>query len=333
MIAQMDADYFKHGAGRILRRITSYLAFEGRPLTTRGRFINGAVFAWLRLLANIPGKPNVDRPIFITGLGRSGTTILGLLLSLNRHVGYLNEPKAMWHVIDARQDINGNYSNSGGLFRLSKNDVTFREKLRAHRLFSRYLITVRAERVIDKYPELIFRIDYVRALFPDAKFIFITRNGADAIPSVVQWSERLGVRTDDVIEDWWGRNDVKWHYLRDELILDDPTYREIWPEAKSDLDHTNRAAMEWILTMREGLRYQEKYPDAIHRISYESLLSNPEEELSRIHKFADLPEDESVLEYAKLRLYDNPGKTMPALRPGIDLLFKETMHLLGYKVG
>lgn len=45
MIAPIDTDYLRYGLARTARRLASYLLFEGRPLTTKGRFINAAVFA------------------------------------------------------------------------------------------------------------------------------------------------------------------------------------------------------------------------------------------------------------------------------------------------
>lgn len=330
MIAQIDREYLRYGAGRVLRRFASYGLYEGRPLTTKGRFINPFVFALLNTLAAIPGKPEVRKPVFITGLGRSGTTILGILLSLHREVGYLNEPKALWHVIDARQDINGNYSNDFARFRLDAGDATPEIKQRAQRLFARYLALTGARRVVDKYPELIFRVSYVLALFPDAKFIFITRSGADVVPSVVKWSERLGVQTSGHTDDWWGRDDIKWHYLREQMILGDAAYETIWPVVTPDLDHANRAALEWIVTMREGLTQSQRYPDAVVRIAYEDMLAKPVGELERLQRLCGLEPDPAVADYARKRLYDNPTKGWPKLHPAVDALFRATMRELGY---
>ncbi|WP_324778855.1 sulfotransferase family protein [Thiobacillus sedimenti] len=330
MVAQVDRQYASYGIGRLVRRLASYGFYEGRPLTTKGRYINPLVFAWLNTLAALPGEPVVDRPVFITGLGRSGTTILGILLSLHEQVGYLNEPKALWHVIDPRQDINGNYSDSGARFRMGATDATSAMGLRARRLFSRYLTLTGSSRVVDKYPELIFRVGYVRALFPDAKFVFITRSGADAVPSVVKWSERLGVKSGEHTDDWWGRNDIKWHYLREQLILGDSAYESVWPLATADLDHANRAALEWIVTMREGLEQEQRHADAVIRVAYETLLADPAGELVRLQQRCDLEPDPRVAEYAKKRLYDNPAKGWPELHPAVDALFRDTMTRLGY---
>lgn len=332
MVAQVDRTYLNYGLRRTSRRVLSYALFEGRPLTTTAQWFNPVVFMCLKTLAGFPGQPRVERPIFITGLGRSGTTILGVLLSLHQKVGYLNEPKAIWHLIDPRQDLNANYSSQGGMYRLSAEDVTPHTRSKAHRMFARYLTLTGSNRLVDKYPELIFRVGYVRAIFPDAKFIFITRNGADAIPSVVKWSERLGVKSGKHNDDWWGRNDIKWHYLREQLILKNALYEKVWPIATVNLDHANRAALEWVVTMREGLEQERRYPDAVIRIAYESLLADPVQELIRLQQQCDLEPDPMVADYAKKRLYDNPAKGWPSLHPPIEDVFIETMILLGYRV-
>src|SRR5690606_40375856 len=55
---------------------TTLFRSEGRPLTTRGRWINPLVFGLYRMAQRLPlGRP-VREPAFILGMGRSGTTIL-----------------------------------------------------------------------------------------------------------------------------------------------------------------------------------------------------------------------------------------------------------------
>jgi hypothetical protein len=330
MVAQIDSNYRQYGFGRLARRLASYAFFEGRPATTRGQWFNPVVFAWLRLLQALPGSPSVSAPIFITGLGRSGTTILGILLSLHKDVGFLNEPKAIWHLIDPRQDLNANYNPEGGQYRLAASEVTPGMKRRAHRLFARYLAVTGAHRVVDKYPEMIFRLDYLLNLFPDARIIFITRNGTDAVPSVVKWSERMGTSRDGILEDWWGRDDAKWRYLREQVILADPQYRTVWEVATPDLNHADRAALEWITSMREGLAQQKLHPDSVMRVAYEDLLAQPQQTLTALQRHCGLTPDEAVVDYARGRLYDNPAKGWPALNPAVDDLFRQTMGELGY---
>jgi hypothetical protein len=330
MVAQIDSDYKRYGLGKVSRRIISYSLFEGRPHTTKGQWFNPVVFTFLRLMNSFPGYPTLNKPIFITGLGRSGTTILGLILSLHRDVGFLNEPKAIWRFVDSRHDINGDYVFSNGLFHLSENDVTKSAKNSAHKIFSRYLKLTNTNRLVDKYPELIFRTSYILNIFPDAKIIFITRNGADATHSIDLWSKRLGIKNKNMIEDWWGRNDIKWHYLKDQIIDKDPYYKDIRSIASDKLDHTNRAALEWIITMREGIKQKSKYTDSVYQLKYEDLLSSKSSAMLKLLDWCELSFDNAVLEYSDQTLYLNNPKPHPNLFLPIDNLFNETMEKLGY---
>lgn len=330
MVAQIDRDYVSHGYARVARRLASYGVFEGRPATTKGQWFNPLIFGWLRSLAVFPGVPAVDRPVFVTGLGRSGTTILGVLLSLHKEIGFLNEPKAMWHVIDPRQDVNGNYGVSNVLYRLGAIDVTAEISLRAHRVFGRYLFCIRAKRLVDKYPELIFRVPYVRSIFPDARFIFIFRNGVDACQSIVKWSERLGRGRAGYREDWWGRSDCKWHTLWQQVIAVDSKYSDISGVDPTAIDHANRAALEWIVTMRAGLSQEEREPGSLIHVRYEDLLSRPDVELGKLLDACELSHDPAVFDYARKKLYENPAKSLPVLMPPVQQWFDETMSQLGY---
>jgi hypothetical protein len=330
LVAQIDTQYKSYGFGKVFRRLISYGLFEGRPHTTKGQWFNPVVVNFLRLIKSVPGHPDLHKPIFITGLGRSGTTILGVILSLHKEVGFLNEPKAIWSLIDPRHDINGDYVFSGGKFHLSNTDLTDTSRLSAYRMFSRYLSCIRAERLVDKYPELIFRVDYLLDLFPDAKIIFITRNGCDAIHSIDLWSKRLGVIKDGCIEDWWGRNDIKWKYLREQIINTHEIYKHLGSIATQKLDHTNRAALEWIITMREGINQKKMHPNSVYQIKYEDILSYKASEIRKLLSWCDLSHDKNVLEYSEKSLYNNKSKPYPNLIKEIEVLFNETMYTLDY---
>jgi hypothetical protein len=252
-------------------------------------------------------------------------------MSLHREVGFLNEPKAIWTLIDPGHDINGNYVPAHGRFRLDPAHVDSARRLTAKRLFSRYLALTGGKRLVDKYPELIFRVDYLKQLFPDAIIIFIARNGVDAAQSIVKWSQRLGVATTEHTDDWWGRDDIKWHYFREQLVLADPQYSSIHHLAVPGLDHANRAAMEWVVTMREGLAQSRRHPDMI-MIRYEDLLAQPEQELARLFEACGLAPDDAVEDYAKRTLYENSSKTWPNIDSELDKIFRETMADLGYGI-
>ena len=331
MIAQIDPLYIRTRPMKVLTRFMSYAFFEGRPVTTKGRWINPLVFSILKTVAtnNNRYKP-VEKPIFILGTGRSGTTILGIVLSMHREVGYLNEPKAMWHLIHPHEDVIGNYSQADAKYRLTAEEATDEMHQRASQMFGAYLTATRSQRLVDKYPELIFRVDFVRALFPDARFIFLTRNGWDTCHSIANWSERLGVQVSGEKHDWWGVNDRKWRFLIEQLVKTDPALSEISDEIKHFEQHLDRAAVEWIVTMLEGIRLMQASSDYTHLVRFEDLTLNPDQTLAGLCEFCELPTDNTFREYARQTLHPVPARKPFDVHPEIASVFHDTMEKLGY---
>ena len=331
MIAQINPNYIKTRPTKALTRFMSYALFEGRPVTTKGRWINPFVFSLLKTVSknNRKYKP-VEKPIFILGTGRSGTTILGIVLSMHREVGYLNEPKAIWHLIHPHEDIIGNYSQTDAKYRLTAEDVTDEMHQRAVQMFGAYLTATCSKRLVDKYPELIFRVDFVRALFPDARFIFLVRNGWDTCHSIATWSKRLGVQVNGKRHDWWGIDDRKWQLLVEQLVKTDLMFSGIANEVKHFERHLDRAAVEWILTMQEGLHLMQASSDCIHLIRFEDLTSEPDEVLAALCNFCELPTDNTFQEYARQTLHPVPARKPFDIHPKIAPIFHDIMGKLRY---
>ncbi len=331
MVAQINPLYIKTRPTKVITRLMSYAFFEGRPVTTKGRWINPLVFSILKKVAanNSKYKP-VKKPIFILGTGRSGTTILGIVLSMHREVGYLNEPKAIWHLIHPHEDVIGNYSQSNAKYRLTAEDATDQMQRRAAQMFGAYLTTTRSERLVDKYPELIFRVDFVRALFPDARFIFLVRNGWDTCQSIATWSKRLGVHRNGEKHDWWGVEDRKWRLLVEQLVETDSVLSQIADKVKHFERHLDRAAVEWIVTMQEGIRLIDTSPDCMHLVRFEDLTAKPDETLSALCDFCELPTDTIFQEYARQTLHPVPARKPFDIHWEIAPIFLEIMKELQY---
>jgi len=302
MVAQIDKAYVTTRPTRLWSRLLSYALFEGRPLTTRGQWINPVLFRLFALQKRLPQMRQVKAPIFILGTGRSGTTILGVVLSVHRDVGFLNEPKAIWSTLRDDEDLIGSYHRGPARYRLSAEDASPSLIKDAHRIYGAYLRLTMTRRIVDKYPELIFRVPFVRRIFPSAKFLFLSRDGWDTCASIERWSSRLGTNIGDEIHDWWGVNRRKWNLLVDQII---PEHQDLALHAevlRALTDQRAMAATEWIVTMREGLRLVETHPDDVMHVPYGDLCSHPEQVCTRISEFADLPVDPVFLDYAKATL-------------------------------
>ena len=222
LVAQVDNAYIRSRPSRLWPRLLGYLLFEGRPLTTRGRWFNPVVFGFAQLLRVLPPLRRVEAPIFILGTGRSGTTILGIVLSMYRAVGFLNEPKAIWAGLHPGEDLIGSYNRNAADYRLGTKDASPGIVRGAHRVFGGYLKLSGTRRIVNKYPEMIFRTDFLRTIFPDARFLFLSCVGVATCGSIRHRSERLGKKVKGEIHDWWGLDDRKWRLLIDQIVPDHP---------------------------------------------------------------------------------------------------------------
>jgi hypothetical protein len=333
MVAQLDHDYIRARPARGLARLASYALFEGRPLTTRGRWINPLLKAMGRNIAVRRWKSEIRKPIFILGTGRSGTTILGKILSLHREVGWLNEPKLMWHIACPDEDINGNYTDKPARYRLSANDVTDSTRQAMHNLYNAYLSCTRNSRVLDKYPELIFRIPFVKTIFPDAKFLLLVRNGYDTCSSIGNWSkkhESTSAYDNGQKEDWWGLDNRKWRCLMNELVQDNVGLSKVADQISKFNLQTDMAAIEWILSMQAGLQAIADNPDSFHMIHYEKLANYPADTLNSVLQYCELSPDKALIKYAAKTLRPARNHSAFAIHDSIAEQFKATMEQLGY---
>lgn len=330
MIAQVDPLYLKINPAAAVRRVLTRAFFEGRPVTTKGRWFNPIVLGHFALEKRLPQFKQVSKPVFIIGTGRSGTTILGTLLSMHPDVGLLNEPKAMWYSIYDGEDVSGNYTLGPARYRLNETDVTLATRQNAHKLFGAYLTMVLANRVIDKNPEIVFRVPFIKAIFPDAKFVFLVRNGWHTIYSIAQWSGREGTAVNGQTQDWWGVNNRKWHLMLQELVQTDPFFNESKVTIKNLTDHTNMAVIEWIVTMREGMAQMQNHPNDIYLFRYEDLLEAPQQALAKLLSFCELSNSQKLLDYATQRLKPAPQHPTLQINPDLLPLFTQIMQQLGY---
>lgn len=312
MVAQIDRRYIRTRPWKLWSRILSYALFEGRPLTTQGRWINPLIFAHFGLEKRLPRLKQVNAPVFILGTGRSGTTILGIVLSMHRDVGFLNEPKAMWHSIHGTEDLIGSYTRVPTRYRLDQTDAVEALRQTAHRLYGAYLLVTFSRRIVDKYPEMIFRVPFLKAIFPDAKFIFLSRGVWDTCSSIGNWSSRLGQEIKGEQVDWWGANRRKWRLLVEQIIPEHADLADYSDQIRMLTDQRVMAVVEWIVTMREGMNVLRNYPEDVLHVPYDRLCANPGAMASQIASFAGLRDDESYLKYAKGVLA--PPTSQPSFR-------------------
>lgn len=329
MVAQVDKVFKQLSLKKTYTRYLSYIFYEGRPLTTKGRWINPFVFSLFWLQTILPFAKPVIQPVFIIGTGRSGTTILGVTLGIHKDVGFLNEPKALWSFLYDNEDLIGSYQRLPGKYNLTKNDVTLPMIKRAHRILGNYLRFGIASRVVDKYPELIFRTEFILTIFPDAHFLFLYRNAYDTCSSIQHWSERLGVEKQGEIHDWWGVDDRKWKLLCDQVVANDEALAPYKSEIFQFSNHVDRAVVEWVVTMKKGISLMSRKPEQVMGVKYEDYVGDPETR-QKVLEFCGLESDAIYNQYCETVLKAPKAKPEFDVQSIIKDEFALVMKELGY---
>jgi len=331
MIAQLSRRYFIVRPFKSFIRLLAYLLIEGRPIGTRGRFINPIIFFLFRIEGRIPVIKNPDRPVFILGTGRNGSTALGMALSLHWKIGFLNEAKALWHSVVPNADVLGNYSRSENVrFIFSKSDATRSVIKKCRRITSFYLLLSGSSIMLDKCSEFVYRVPFLKAIFPKARFIFLMRSGVEFCSSVCLWSEKYGINDGSSRIDWWGKDGKKWNHIINELVAREPAISHLEPVIQNLEKQVDKAAVEWIITTRIGLRLRGECPDEVLTIRYENLIEDPANEMIKICNFLEIDKDKKMIDYGERELTRPLTYRTVNIHPKIRPAFEETLALAGY---
>jgi Sulfotransferase family len=120
----------------------------------------------------------LDRPVFIVGAPRSGTSILYSILRVSSALAHWpGEAHEVWEA-DYHPALREWSSNA-----LDASDFDEPAADRIRRSF--LLVTGGRRRLIDKTPRNALRIDFVDKIFPDARYVFLQRDGRDNVNSLI----------------------------------------------------------------------------------------------------------------------------------------------------
>lgn len=139
----------------------------------------------VRFLSGYVRMISYERPIFVIGVPRSGTTMLFHCLRESDQLGALpHEGHDVWRTFHHPRSI-GWHSDV-----VKKGEV----RLGEHRFVNAYFYSwCGSKRFVEKTPENCLRIPYLLDLFPDAVFVVIKRNPCDVINSLINgWRHPTG---------------------------------------------------------------------------------------------------------------------------------------------
>jgi hypothetical protein len=262
MIAQLSKDYIKIGGfKKVLQRILSYF-IEGRPLTTKGRFINVLMAPLISFLIFLKVKKPV-KTYFIVGQGRSGSTYLGMLLSLNMDYFFLNEPKLPWSLVNATDDLVGSYTKKGS-YSFDKIDNQVQKRISS--FYSCMSFFTGSKVILDKYPEMIFRRSWILKNLPASKFLILYRDYNSIVASIPSWNDKHSSSSSS----WWGKNNRKWNLIKNELIPKSKIIKGHYFQIEN-LNDYEKSLVEWLLTVEQNIELIKSSQDNFYIFNYEEL--------------------------------------------------------------
>lgn len=123
------------------------------------------------------GQCRLDRPIFIVGCPRSGTTLFVRTFGLHPELAEWSEAINIWESdpFDPKAD-----------HVRTEREATPEVRRRLAAIFSLYTWLCRADRFVNKFPRNALQIPYLQALFPDCFVIHVIRDGKAVVASLLQ---------------------------------------------------------------------------------------------------------------------------------------------------
>ncbi len=225
------------------------------------------------------GKPPFN-PVFLIGCGRSGTTILGNTIGQHKEITYLNERRDLWHTAYPELDIwSGTVQNPKLL--LGPEDVTSAKSETLKQLFYTEQVNNRSMVLLEKLPINNFRLEFIRALFPDARFIYLHRNGLEVAASIQKKAD---------VRPWFGVQNQKWEML---LALGKKTVANL---PQREFSNFEKGLLEWRLSIDASEAFFSNLPpEQFYSLSYQSFVDKPGQQLKAIYQFLNLKTEESTI--------------------------------------
>jgi hypothetical protein len=270
----------------------------------------------------------LNRPIFIIGAPRSGTSLLYAILRQSSKLKHWpGESHEIWEA-DYHPALRGWSSNS-----LDASDLNDEAAARIRRNF--FLVTGRNHFLLDKTPRNALRVPFVDALFPDARYIYLQRDGRENINSLINAWRTPRYRTYQLPEphsipgvdpQWW------------KFVL----YPGWGDDTQGPLELV--CARQWMSCNDHALAASKDIGlDRWVEIRYEDLIEKPIDEVERILDFLELPfeggikEKAAATETTPINVVTPPerGKWRrenPIEIGSISEMIRPTMEALGYRL-
>jgi Sulfotransferase family len=224
-------------------------------------------------------------PIFIGGAGRSGTTLVRVMLDAHPHICCGPELKVLPAIAEWYQLLLQSYGPVMKSYHNAPADLRLYFRTLIENLMGNFRRASGKPRWAEKTPHNILFMLPLGDIFPDARFLHVIRDGRDVACSLVRM---------DWVNPLTGR---KWDYV--ENIRNAARYwREVITTARTHATHRSLAGR-------------------VLEVRYEALVADPERTIRQVLEFLDEPWDPAVLSYHTKSRDQEPAEssTAQAMKP------------------
>lgn len=241
-------------------------------------------------------------PIIILGNTRSGTTIVQKVMATHPEIVQWYEPRTLWLYADPGRSHD----------EFDESDATDPVKQYIRKQFLNFQKRHGDRVVFEKTPANILKIPYVRAIFPEATYLFIVRNPFSFISSVeLKWQRTLtatGIRrrlqsTPVTQLHYYAGRLIRQYFDKRVLgrkyqVLWGPRYQGMEQDLKTQ-DLLTVIARQWSVCSRKAERDLTLFePGRVLRLKYEDFVLDPISDLERICTHCGLALTDSIVQAA-----------------------------------
>ena len=283
----------------------------------------------------------MESPIIIIGAGRSGTNMLRGILTSIPHVGTwpCDEINYIW------RHGNASFLND----ELRPRHATKPIKKFIRNSFNKIASKQKIKIVVEKTCANSLRVSFVDCIVPDAKYMFIVRDGRDVAASVLKrWVAPLDIpyilkkaRYVPFVDIPYYGSRYFWNRVyrlfskEDRLSFWGPSFDGM-REAMMSHTLSEVSAMQWVRSVEKAEQdFKNIDPARIYSLKYENFVNNPSVELQKIVKFLGIELSQNDADKLTNNVFANSvGKWHTELEPEViekmDSIIKNTMERYGY---
>jgi sulfotransferase family protein len=251
-------------------------------------------------------------PIILIGNHRSGTTLTQQLFGLHPAVVTWHEPKTIWRYADpGRPDDEADES-----------DATDEVVRYIRHRFLKYQLRNGNRQIMEKTPSNVLRVPFVHKVFPEAKFLYVTRNALSCINSAeVKWNKKKTKTWAALRKSLSDAPLSQLHYYarpflslvlvrkflkNDDMLVTGPRYNGMDRDLK-ERGSLPTIARQWARCNRKAREDLAKLGDGrVLTFKYEDLTRDPASVLRRMYEHCGLSCDDSILNAARQVI--DPGR-------------------------